>query len=107
MRISNTDIEQKIDGNAVKYTADVALDVIPYDEISERVLISAQRNENEKVEKTSGRVTVYYTEPSDTLFSVAKRYHTTTAALLESNEITVTTSGGDENVKLPKRLIVY
>ena len=107
VRISNTDIEQKIDGNTVKYTAAVALDVIPYDEISERVLISAQRNENEKVEKTSGRVTVYYTEPSDTLFSVAKRYHTTTAALLESNEITVTTSGGDENVKLPKRLIVY
>jgi vacuolar-type H+-ATPase catalytic subunit A/Vma1 len=63
--------------------------------------------ENERVEKTSGRVTVYYTEPSDTLFSVAKRYHTTTAALLETNEITVTTSGGDENVKLPKRLIVY
>lgn len=107
VRIAGTDISQKIDGDDIKYTATAGLDIIPYDGVSERVLVSAERNEGERVEKTSGRVTVYYTEPEDTLFSVAKKYHTTCSALLENNEITVETSSGNEGIKLPRRIIVY
>lgn len=106
-RISGIDILQKIDGDDIKYTLSVTIDIIPLYTASKRVLVSAERNEEQRVEKTSGRVTVYYTEPGDTLFSVAKKYHTTSSGILENNEIVVETSGGKNEERLPKRLIIY
>ena len=106
-RISSANVLHKIDGDDIKYTATADLDIIPYGESGEKMLVSAVRNEEEKIEKNVGRVTVYYTEPGDTVFSVAKKYHTTSAALLENNEIAVQTAGGMESAKLPKRLIIY
>jgi hypothetical protein len=107
VRISDVNLSHKIDGDDIKYTATVLLEVIPYLEAGERILVGAQRDEGARQEKTAGRVTVYYTEPSDTLFSVAKAYHTTSSAILRDNEITVETVGGVERTVLPKRLIIY
>ena len=107
VRISGVNISHKIDGDDIKYTACVDVDIIPYDEACVRVLDSGERNENEKIEKKAGRVTVYYSEPGDTLFSVAKKYHTSITSMLENNDIAAETALGEGGVALPKRIIIY
>ena len=107
VRVSAVNTSYKIDDADIRYILIAYLDVIPCSEVQTKILESASRNENEKIEKCSGRVTVYYTEPTDTLFSVAKRYHTAISTLLENNEIASPTVGGEEKISLPKRIIVY
>ena len=107
IRVSGVNTSYKIDDADIRYTILADLDVIPCSETHTSILENASRKEDEKIEKCSGRVTVYYTEPSDTLFSVAKRYHTAISTLLENNEITASTVGGEERIDLPKRIIVY
>ena len=107
VQISKIDLVQKIDGNDVKYTVVAELDIVPYTKHSMQVLTGVVRDEGRRIERTQGRVTVYYTDSEDTVFSVAKKYHTTVSSLLENNRITVETSLGEEKMRLPKRIVIY
>ncbi len=45
--------------------------------------------------RQKGRITVYYPEPQDTLFSVAKKYHTSVSKVAWDNSLTASVSAGD------------
>jgi hypothetical protein len=80
--------------------------ILPALRKSARLLTSLEKQEEKRALRNIGRVTVYYTEPRDTLFSVAKKYATTVSRLAEDNEISAEASVGSD-VKLPRRLIIY
>ena len=53
-------------------------------------------------------VTVYYPEPTDTLFSVARAHHTRVAKLAHDNSLTESVmAGGDGTLAGVKKLIIY
>lgn len=53
----------------------------------EKILLSSVRKKDEKYEKTDAKITVYYPTEEDTLFSVAKRFHTSGRKIAKDNEI--------------------
>lgn len=106
IKICECKIGQKIDGNDIKYSISVKVYILPALRKSARLLTSLEKQEEKRALRNIGRVTVYYTEPRDTLFSVAKKYATTVSRLIEDNEISAAASVGSD-VKLPKRLIIY
>ena len=106
VKIHDCKISQKIDGDDIKYSVSARAYILPALRKSVRLLTSLEKEEERRVERSVGRVTVYYTEPCDTLFSVAKKYSTTVSRLAEDNEISAAASVGSDE-KLPKRLIIY
>ncbi len=73
-----------------------------------QVLASANAKEDAKFEKNPSRITVYYPESGDTLYSVAKTFHTTKEKLLLDNSIALSTStdGGEFSLAGVKNLII-
>lgn len=61
-----------------------------------------------KHKSTASRITVYYPTKGDTLFSVAKKFHTTTAKIAEDNAISesVLASGIDSCLEELERLVI-
>lgn len=59
--------------------------------------------------RPDGRITVYYPDPDDTLFSVAKRYHTSSAKVAWDNSITSAASsdGEDKGLAGVKKLLIF
>ena len=55
--------------------------------------------------KSSSEILVYYPDSTETLFSVAKKYHTTSAKIAEDNRLAIETSALD-SAAIPKRLII-
>ena len=98
--------DEKIDGEKIIYTHTVGICILPSVSEKCRIMTQCERIEDEKIERPVGRVTVYYTEPCDSAFSVAKRYHTPIKKLCEDNAISSGVMSGDEPI-LPKRLIIY
>lgn len=73
------------------------------------VLASANADENVKFEKNPARITVYYPEAGDTLYSVAKTFHTTKEKLLLDNSIALSASvneGGEVTLAGVKSLVI-
>ena len=65
--------------------------------------------EGEEYVRPSGRITVYYPEKGDTLFSVAKKYHTSATKVAWDNSVSTAVSSGTESGELDgvKSLIIY
>ena len=66
--------------------------------------------DGESFENEEARVTVYYPTSSDTLFSVAKRFHTSGLKLAGDNGITEAVFSSDNptgSLKGVKRVIIY
>ena len=73
------------------------------------VLAFANANEGVRFEKNPARITVYYPESGDTLYSVAKTFHTTKEKLLLDNSIALSTyaeEGGEVTLAGVKNLII-
>ena len=73
------------------------------------VLVSANANEGVRFEKNPARITVYYPESGDTLYSVAKTFHTTKEKLLLDNSIALSASieeDGEATLAGVKNLII-
>ena len=107
VKILSCNVLQKIDGEEIKYQIKLVLSILPFCEENQRILSDISLDDGEEFEKVLGRVTVYYTEPGDSLFSIAKKYHTTKDKLLENNEIVAEVIGGEEHIRLPRKLIIY
>ena len=80
------------------------------DEKCERVLTSMSRRSGEMYEPDEAKITVYYPSPSDTLFSVAKRYHSSCMKVAQDNDITESVFASDNpsgSLSGVKKLIIY
>lgn len=75
-----------------------------------RYLSSMNRIESEKYESVSSRITVYYPTDTDTLFSVAKKYHTSGRKLAQDNDITELVFAADNSngsLSSVKKLLIF
>ena len=75
-----------------------------------RYLSAMNRIESEKYEAVSSRITVYYPDAGDTLFSVAKRYHTSGVKLAGDNDISELVFAADNqsgSLASVKKLIIF
>ena len=84
--------------------------VVVGEEKCQRVLSGISARENEKYAALGSSITVYYPHPSETLFSVAKRFHTSSLKIARDNDISdvVFASSNPEGTLLGvKKLIIY
>ncbi len=76
----------------------------------ERILSSMSRCEGESYESDGARITVYYPTSDDTLFSVAKRFHTSGIKVAKDNDITESVFASDNptgSLSGVKKVIIY
>ena len=79
-------------------------------EKTERILSAMTLKEDEAFERCGSKITVYYPTPSDTLFSVAKKYHTSCVKLASDNSITesvLASDNPDGRLSGVKKLLIY
>ena len=84
--------------------------VIIYEEKSEKVLSSCNAKNDEKYDRSKATVTVYYPTDGETLFSVAKRFRTSSLKIARDNDIAETVfsdSNPDGKLSGVKKLIIY
>ena len=78
--------------------------------MSQVVLSSSVKNESEECEAIGAKISVYYPTEGDTLFSVAKRYRTSTFKLLSDNDIADAVFSSDKDsgdLVGIKKLLIY
>ena len=98
--------------NENKITVSCNLDVIltVCEEKTEKILVSSMVKEGVVLPTNEGKITVYYPDSSDTLFSVAKRFRTSTEKVALDNDLTERVFVDDgEGGKLVgvRRLLIY
>ena len=99
-----------VDANRVYAGCSLESTVILCADSCESVLSSSKKRENEKYEKASAVVTVYYPSDDDTLFSVAKRFRTSGLKIARDNDISEAVFAADnENGSLKgiKKILIY
>ena len=73
-------------------------------------LSSINRRDGEKYRSAGSLITVYYPTPEDTLFSVAKRFHTSTLKVARDNDVTDAVFAADNptgSLEGIKKLVIY
>ena len=98
-----------IDGERVEISCSLEGVITVSDRKSERILSSSNVIDDE-LNEHPGRVTVYYPEPGETLFSVAKKFHASVEKVALDNALDVeTASSGDSDIALSgvKKLLIY
>ena len=98
-----------IDTEKIYGSCDVTIEVLTSAERCERVLSSSVAREELPYEKRESTVTVYYPSRGESLFTVAKKFHTTAAAIAENNSLSEAVIGGDTVSELVgvKRLLIF
>lgn len=85
--------------------------VVKVVENCERMILSSMtRCEGEKYESDSAKITVYYPDKNETLFSVAKRFHTSCLKVANDNNIVESVfaeSNPSGSLSSVKKLIIY
>ncbi len=98
-----------VDADKIYGSCDVTVDASVILEGRERVLSSSVAREELPFERRRSTVTVYYPESGETLFGIAKKFHTTSAAIAESNSLSeaVMSGGSDSVLSGVRRLMIY
>ena len=99
-----------LDSERLYLSCNIECSAILTEDKSQRILSSMSRRVGESYENEGAKITVYYPTSSDTLFSVAKRFHTSTLKLAEDNNITQSVFSSDNpsgSLSGVKKLIVY
>ena len=86
-KVVATNAGANIDENSINLCSTLEVIITLCQEGCERVLVSSSKSEGEAYEKTGGVITVYYPNDGDTLFSVAKRFHTSGLKIARDNDI--------------------
>ncbi len=99
-----------LDGEKIYATCTLESRVLGLEESSCQTLASMTRRDGEKYESDGATVTVYYPVSGDTLFSVAKRHHTSCLKLARDNDISDAVFAADNpegSLTGVKKLIIY
>ena len=83
--------------------------VVAYEEKCERVLASSIKCDDAPIVRHGSKITVYYPNAKDTLFSVAKKYHTSPTAIASANSLTESVFGDGVSSALSgvKKLVIF
>lgn len=99
-----------LDQDKLHATCTLESRVVVLEERSCTTLCSMTRREGEKYESTGSTVTVYYPTSEDTLFSVAKRFHSSSLKVARDNDISDAVFAADNpdgSLAGIKKLIIY
>ena len=80
------------------------------EEKEERILASMNAKEDEAYSKEGAKITVYYPTAEDTLFSVAKRFHTSAVKVASDNSLTesvMSRENSEGSLQGVKKLLIY
>lgn len=99
-----------LDTDKLYATCTLESHVVALEESSCTTLCSMTRREGEKYESAGSTVTVYYPTGDDTLFSVAKRFHSSCLKVARDNDISDTVFAADNpsgSLAGVKKLIIF
>ena len=102
--------DANIDANNLYATSNLEVVATFYDDRSVRVLSSSEKVLDGEFSTDGAKITVYYPNKNDTLFDVARRYHTSVSKLASDNMLTeevIKEVGSEGGLGAVKKLIVY
>jgi hypothetical protein len=103
------DVDASFDNEKLYVNCMLEADALIFDDRSEKILSSSTKLEG-WVESTESGIVVYYPNPSDTLFSVAKKFRTSSLKLAVDNNISESVFAADNtegNLCGIGKLIIY
>ena len=109
-KLSVQGVSTVLDAEKLYASCTLECSVIVCDEQCVRTLSSMNVREGESYTKCGGRVTVYYPTSGDTLFSVAKKFHSSGLKIAADNAIADSVFAADNpsgSLAKVKRLIIY
>ena len=103
------DVDATLDANKLYVSTSMDFTIILSADKEVSILSSAQALDDEPAGSVGSCISVYYPTESDTLFSVAKRFHTTVAKLCDDNSLSVETAATNSSEKLRgiKKLLIF
>ena len=103
---STTDVS--FDHETVFFNLVLEVETLVTESKTERVLRSLTAREGEEYARSSSEITVYYPDPDETLFSVARRFHTTPKKLALDNLLDVSVSADPTSSLVgTKKLLIF
>lgn len=106
--VSLDDIIGNIDENKVRASCKISIACAAIEEKTVRRISECAAREDLPFEKTGARVVVYYPNAGETVFSVAKKFHTSVKKVASENSLTGEVMAGGQEFSLGgvKRLII-
>ena len=109
VRLRACSAEAQIDKEDVVFSCELCIDASVCEDGCEKYLASCNRRVDEKYESCSSRITVYFPDKNDTLFGIAKKFHTTVRDIAVNNSLaeSVAKSSSDSSALIGvKKLII-
>ena len=97
VELTSPEVLPMIDGDTLELVTRLRCELL-LTEPKEITLLASMTLSDEKYEPTSGRVVVYYPDGGESLFDIARRFHTPPERIAHDNGLTVSTSSGDLSV---------
>lgn len=105
--INCTDSSSVLDESKVYLTCRAQIKLVALQERCERVLVASEIVAGEEVEETGAKITVYYPEDGESVFDIAKKFHTTVEKITADNPASRAVSVDGEGTQKTKRLIIF
>ena len=98
--ISTDEVNVRFDGDKLNVSAQIypALEII--ERAKQKILSVSTQKKDREIKKDASCVRIYFPKEGDTLWEIAKKYHTTISRLKEQNDLSA------ENVEAIKSLII-
>ncbi|MBE6533235.1 MAG: hypothetical protein E7676_07085 [Ruminococcaceae bacterium] len=108
-KVSASGAMASMDAETIYASSNLDVSVIAYEDKCERVLSASIRREDMPIDTHGSKITVYYPMKNDTLFSVAKKYHTSPSTIACNNSLSESVFAGGQNGALTgvKKLIIF
>ena len=109
-RVFASEASATLDANKVYLSCILESLVTVCEEQKESVLSSMELTDGEEIESCSAKITVYYPGKEDTLFSVAKRFHSSGLKIARDNDISESvfaSSNPEGKLSGIKKLVIY
>jgi hypothetical protein len=96
-----------VDADNVLGSAKMNISLAVISSESKRILDTFVAREDLPFEKRRSRISVYYPSEGETLFSVAKKFHTTSTKVALDNSLTEAVSSGEKAAIDAKKLMIF
>ena len=104
--VSLANVSVMVDVESVHFKSDVAISVDVSKRCEAKVLTDARVVLSDPYYKNPARISVYYPSEGDTLYSVAKAYHTTKKKIISDNFAVIETASQGGEISSLKHLII-
>ena len=90
------DVQARLEGEKLAVNMQLYPAIMIVERSKQQVLKGATLNKDREIKKDAGSVRVYFPQEGDTLWEIAKKYHTTVSHLRENNDLSTDST---ENIK--------